>query len=701
MAETLCGSPLYMAPEILRYEKYDAKVDLWSVGAVLFEMAVGKPPFRASNHVELLRKIEKGEDKIKFPDESSRASSDPDSIPPLPVPSDIKGLIRALLKRHSADRMSFEAFFGSRAIWESHMIESHSTEDSMDLEISTDSSSMDGFRRIQELVEVAEEASKPVPTHAPQPISTDTALNPQPARLRPDLEPRRSETTPMPVQPSVLRPVPIRRTMPKYYVQDDTTPPPAQVDSPSSNILPVAVTPSAETQSNPRPIRSAGSQPIRRYSGREPASVEEAQPITPSSNNPPLTHRNRVLGEGSPLAATPPITMTSTGKDESALEGDDSIVGREYVVIEKRNVEVNALADGACRERAWGVRLTFAEVDQAARKPASLLSRRPSSRTSVVSRPVSAFKPAGPTPPSTTSTSTSPRIIGNQNAVVPMSYSPPFGLSSTPPFAIPPVSRQGSGTPVQIGRNPSIPSSLNVFPPAQIYDGLTRYGSSPSSLQTGTLARALTNTALRLIGTSANAATNVINRATSGSTRRPTIIRTGEMDNTEEKLLRDVEDVARKAFALFELADARLSMWQQLGASAQSNTGTGTPHRRSSSSSVNSEVFILRQQEVLAGEATNLLYKSLTFIVKGIRTIQEYWTSDRAHAIGGSSQELNESESTALSLELADSTVVQWLRARFNECFEKAEFAKSKSAEELPFVEKLIHDRALDAVSSV
>ncbi|EGO26925.1 hypothetical protein SERLADRAFT_343729, partial [Serpula lacrymans var. lacrymans S7.9] len=58
MAETLCGSPLYMAPEILRYEKYDAKADLWSVGAVLYEMAVGKPPYRAMNHVELLKKIE-------------------------------------------------------------------------------------------------------------------------------------------------------------------------------------------------------------------------------------------------------------------------------------------------------------------------------------------------------------------------------------------------------------------------------------------------------------------------------------------------------------------------------------------------------------------------------------------------------------------------------------------------------------------
>ena len=44
LAETLCGSPLYMAPEILRFLKYDAKADLWSVGTILFELVVGASP---------------------------------------------------------------------------------------------------------------------------------------------------------------------------------------------------------------------------------------------------------------------------------------------------------------------------------------------------------------------------------------------------------------------------------------------------------------------------------------------------------------------------------------------------------------------------------------------------------------------------------------------------------------------------------
>lgn len=114
MAETLCGSPLYMAPEILRYEKYDAKADLWSVGAVLYEMAVGKPPFRAQNHVELLKRIERSKG-IKFPDEDPARVND-EANPVVAVPPDVKALIRALLKISPVERSSFDDFFGSTAL---------------------------------------------------------------------------------------------------------------------------------------------------------------------------------------------------------------------------------------------------------------------------------------------------------------------------------------------------------------------------------------------------------------------------------------------------------------------------------------------------------------------------------------------------------------------------------------------------------
>ena len=52
LAETLCGSPLYMAPEILQFHKYDAKADLWSVGTILFELVVGMPLIQHLCHSE-------------------------------------------------------------------------------------------------------------------------------------------------------------------------------------------------------------------------------------------------------------------------------------------------------------------------------------------------------------------------------------------------------------------------------------------------------------------------------------------------------------------------------------------------------------------------------------------------------------------------------------------------------------------------
>jgi serine/threonine-protein kinase ULK2 len=108
-------SRLYMAPEILSSQKYDAKADLWSVGTVLYEISVGKPPFRASNHLELLRKIEHSKG-IKFPDEDPTHQPRPGEDPPQVVPRDVKALIRALLRRNPAERASFEEFFKSEAM---------------------------------------------------------------------------------------------------------------------------------------------------------------------------------------------------------------------------------------------------------------------------------------------------------------------------------------------------------------------------------------------------------------------------------------------------------------------------------------------------------------------------------------------------------------------------------------------------------
>ena len=56
-ANTTVGTPLYMAPEQWETSKVDARADIYSLGATLFEMVAGQPPFQASSQIDLIRKV--------------------------------------------------------------------------------------------------------------------------------------------------------------------------------------------------------------------------------------------------------------------------------------------------------------------------------------------------------------------------------------------------------------------------------------------------------------------------------------------------------------------------------------------------------------------------------------------------------------------------------------------------------------------
>lgn len=58
---TMCGSPAYVAPEVLRRIPYGPKVDIWSAGIVAFAMLAGYQPFRSDDEKELQAAIVRGE----------------------------------------------------------------------------------------------------------------------------------------------------------------------------------------------------------------------------------------------------------------------------------------------------------------------------------------------------------------------------------------------------------------------------------------------------------------------------------------------------------------------------------------------------------------------------------------------------------------------------------------------------------------
>ncbi|XP_054468210.1 serine/threonine-protein kinase ULK1 [Anoplopoma fimbria] len=97
MAATLCGSPMYMAPEVIMSQNYDAKADLWSIGTIVFQCLIGKAPFQASSPQDLRLFYEKNKTlSPNIPRETS---------------SHLRHLLLGLLQRNHKDRMDFDEFF--------------------------------------------------------------------------------------------------------------------------------------------------------------------------------------------------------------------------------------------------------------------------------------------------------------------------------------------------------------------------------------------------------------------------------------------------------------------------------------------------------------------------------------------------------------------------------------------------------------
>lgn len=96
LLDTICGSPMYMAPEIMKYRQYDTKADLWSLGVIFYQMLTGRTPYTANSHAELMDNIEN--QSIIFPTAIKISNSAID-------------LLTKLLKKTSKERMTWEELF--------------------------------------------------------------------------------------------------------------------------------------------------------------------------------------------------------------------------------------------------------------------------------------------------------------------------------------------------------------------------------------------------------------------------------------------------------------------------------------------------------------------------------------------------------------------------------------------------------------
>ena len=97
MAATLCGSPMYMAPEVLMSHVYDSSADLYSIGTIVYQCLTGRAPFHATSPQELRAFYERS-DQLR------------PSIPAGTSPQ-LGELICSLLRKNPKERLQAADFF--------------------------------------------------------------------------------------------------------------------------------------------------------------------------------------------------------------------------------------------------------------------------------------------------------------------------------------------------------------------------------------------------------------------------------------------------------------------------------------------------------------------------------------------------------------------------------------------------------------
>ncbi|XP_077244564.1 uncharacterized protein LOC143884713 isoform X2 [Tasmannia lanceolata] len=80
LAYSTVGTPDYIAPEVLLKKGYGMECDWWSLGAIMYEMLVGYPPFYSEEPMSTCRKIVNWRTHLKFPEEAKLSAEAKDLI---------------------------------------------------------------------------------------------------------------------------------------------------------------------------------------------------------------------------------------------------------------------------------------------------------------------------------------------------------------------------------------------------------------------------------------------------------------------------------------------------------------------------------------------------------------------------------------------------------------------------------------------